>query len=83
MFDNKRFKAIHRLMNYINTLVLQNKYKVDFSISNNHILVMVNDDDYTLKYESVINDFDKMEEDILIEKIDNICDNLHKFRIDL
>ena len=83
MFENKKFQAIHRLMNYINTLVLQNKYKVDFSISNNHILIMVNDDDYTLQYQEQLNDFDKMENDVLVEKINNICDNLHKFRINV
>jgi hypothetical protein len=80
MIDNLKFKSISRLSAYVAEILLKNKYIIDASFSNNHILIMVNTEDYSLKYEESIHDIDKIDDDVFSLKVNEICNNLEKFR---
>ena len=79
MQNSIRYKKLRRISNYATVINLEGVYEIDFSQSSKSILVHLFKDNDNIIDRSII-DFHKMEDDVFAEKIDEICEELDRYR---
>ena len=79
MQNSIRYKKLRRISNYATVINLEGVYEIDFSQSKTSILVHLFKDNDNIIDRSIV-DFHKMEDDVFAEKIDEICEELDRYR---
>jgi len=80
--ESKYYRNLTRLTRYVIVINAQIQFDVQLSISKHNLLLQLWDDkENVMHIEESIHELDKIDEDVLVEKVSEICDKLDRYRI--